>query len=91
MSRHASLCGVAALFAIGFAPGTAFAQGGPCTDDIAALSRQLGTQVGLGAPVLQPDYGQKSGPADASAQKADANADARQAKASGSADTDKAQ
>ena len=67
------ICGAAAVTAFAFATTVASAQeGGPCTDDIAKLKRELGTQVGLGAPVSQPDSGQQKGPnAGSSGQTAD--------------------
>jgi hypothetical protein len=63
MARLSSFCG-AAIVAAALTPATALAQSGPCSDDIAALSRELGTQVGLGAPVSEPGYGQRQGPND---------------------------
>lgn len=38
----------------------------PYTDDIAMLNRELGTQVGIGAPGSPPDTGQRKGPSSAS-------------------------
>ena len=70
MSRLSMLCGAAALSTLSLIPAAAFAQeGGPCTDDIAKLRRELSTQVGMGAPVSEPDYGQRKGPNEASDQK----------------------
>ncbi len=68
---------IAAAFSVaGLLNTAAYAQqSGPCTDDIAKLTRQLGTQVGVGAPVSQPDAGQQKGPNAASGgQSADATA-----------------
>ena len=87
--RHLSLiCGVASLSALAFAPSAASAQeGGPCTDDIAQLKRTMSTQVGLGAPVSEPDYGQRRGPNDTAAQKNAANTTGTV----GSSETDRSQ
>ncbi|WP_342106811.1 hypothetical protein [Methylobacterium sp. SI9] len=61
--RLKMLSGAVVLAAFGFATTVASAQeGSPCSDDIAKLKRDLGTQVGLGAPVSQPDAGQQKGP-----------------------------
>lgn len=91
MSRLKLICGLAALSALGLANTAAFAQeGGPCTDDIAALKRELGTQVGMGAPVSQPDTGQQKGPSSASSDQT-ANTTGSTAKPVGGADTDRAQ
>ena len=61
--RLKTICCAAALAALGFTTTAASAQeGGPCTDDIAKLKRELGTQIGMGAPVSQPDAGQQKGP-----------------------------
>lgn len=87
MSRLLLLYGTPALLALGLSPMAALAQGGPCTDDIAKLSRQLGTQVGLGAPVSEPGYGQRTGPNET----ADHPATAATANPVGSAETDRAQ
>ena len=89
MSRSFSLCGVPALLVIGLTP-AALAQNGPCTDDIAKLSRHLGTQVGLGAPVSEPGYGQRTGPNEAAGQPA-TTATASAAKPVGTGGTDRAQ
>jgi hypothetical protein len=89
MSRSPSLCGVSALFFLGLIP-VAHAQGGPCTDDIAKLSRQLGTQVGLGAPVSEPGYGQRTGPNETAGQPP-TTASTSAAKPVGTGDTDRAQ
>lgn len=70
------LCSAATLAVLGITATAASAQeGGPCTDDIAKLKRELGTQVGMGAPVSQPDAGQQKGPNSGSTeQTADATA-----------------
>lgn len=52
------LCGAVAFVALGLAPAVALADG-PCTNDIAQLGKQLGSQVGLGAPVSEPGAGQQ--------------------------------
>lgn len=68
--RLKMFCSAAAIAACAFAASAASAQeGGPCTDDIAKLKRELGTQVGMGAPVSQPDAGQQKGPNSGSAGK----------------------
>lgn len=91
MSRLKMLCGVAALSTLGFLNTAAFAQdGGPCSDDIAKLKRELGTQVGMGAPVSQPDTGQRKGPNDGAADQT-ASTTGTMAKPVGNADTDRAQ
>ncbi|KAA2237792.1 hypothetical protein [Salinarimonas soli] len=54
-------CAALAFAALGLAPVAVLA--GPCDDDIAVLKRQLGSQVGLGAPVSEPDRGQTPAPA----------------------------
>lgn len=90
MSRSLSSCGVAALLAMGLTPTAVIAQGGPCTDDIARVSRQLGTQVGLGAPVSEPGYGQRTGPNESSGGSA-TTATASAAKPVGTGETDRAQ
>lgn len=54
-------CTLLAVATLGIVPSGALA--GPCDDDIAALKRQLGTQIGLGAPVSEPDRGQTGAPA----------------------------
>lgn len=91
MARFATLCGIASLVAVGIAPVAANAQSGPCTDDIGKLSRQLGTTVGLGAPVSQPETGQSKGPSEASTKQADANATGSVANPVGTPETDRAQ
>jgi hypothetical protein len=50
---------VLAFAALGLAPALA----GPCDDDITVLKRKLGNQLGLGAPVSEPDRGQNPAPA----------------------------
>lgn len=53
-------CAAIAFAVLGLAPFAASAQApnqGPCDNDIAELKRQLGNQIGLGAPVSQPDRG----------------------------------
>jgi hypothetical protein len=61
--RLNTLYGAAIAAALGLTTMAASAQeGGPCTDDIAKLKQELGTQVGVGAPVTQPDAGQQKGP-----------------------------
>lgn len=57
MQRTSWIFGVVTLAALGQAPHAAFAADGPCTDDIAQLSRQLGSAPGLGAPVSEPAAG----------------------------------
>lgn len=84
------LCGAVALTALGLAPAVA-QEGGPCTDDIAKLKRELGTQVGMGAPVSEPDYGQRKGPNESSGQQAAAGAAGAPAKPVGTPETDRAQ
>ena len=61
MSNLLSRFGASALLVVGLGATTALAQGGPCTDDITKLTRQLGTQTGLGAPVSEPSHGQRTG------------------------------
>jgi hypothetical protein len=91
MSRLSMLCGAAALSVLTFHPISAFSQeGGPCTDDIAKLRRELGTQVGMGAPVSEPDYGQRKGPNEASGQKSAENTGSN-VKPVGTPETDRAQ
>lgn len=90
MTRMHLLCGASALAALGLLSTQASAQGGPCTDEIAKLSRQLGTQVGLGAPVSEPGYGQRTGPNDKASQQT-ASTTGSTAKPVGTPDTDRAQ
>jgi hypothetical protein len=94
MQRLKTISGAAAFSLLGLVSTAAFAQeGGPCSDDIAKLKRELGTQVGMGAPVSQPDTGQQKGPSAASADqtastaKSDAKSDAKP----GTSETDRAQ
>ena len=92
MRRFSLICGVAALSAVTLVPGAVFAQeSGPCTNDIAKLRRDLGTQVGMGAAVSEPDYGQRKGPNDTTGQQSAANATGSTAKPVGTPDTDRAQ
>jgi hypothetical protein len=91
MSRLKMLGGAAALSTLGLLNTAAFAQeGGPCSDDIAKIKRELGTQVGMGAPVSQPDTGQRKGPDDGSADQT-ASTTVSGAKPVGNAETDRAQ
>ncbi|WP_264048253.1 hypothetical protein [Methylobacterium flocculans] len=91
MSRLKMLCGAAAISALGLVHTVASAQeGGPCSDDIAKLKRELGTQVGLGAPVSQPDTGQRKGPNEGSSDQTASTASGA-AKPVGNAETDRSQ
>lgn len=54
--RHINLACIAATLAL--AP-VASRAAGPCSDDIASLGKQLATMNGLGAPISEPDHGQK--------------------------------
>lgn len=58
MSRTHFACTVAVAAALALAP-VASRAAGPCSDDIATLGRQLSTMNGLGAPLSEPDQGQK--------------------------------
>jgi hypothetical protein len=90
MSRLKTISCTAAFSLLGLVSTAAFAQeGGPCSDDIAKLKRELGTQVGMGAPVSQPDTGQQKGPSAASANQAGGTTGST-AKI-GSSETDKSQ
>lgn len=92
MSRLRLLCGAVALAACSFAPAVHAQEGGPCTDDIAKLKRDLGTQVGMGAPVSEPDYGQRKGPNEAAGKSASTGpTTGSTAKPVGTPDTDRAQ
>ncbi|MCG5248452.1 hypothetical protein [Methylorubrum extorquens] len=92
MSRLHLLCGAVAFAAFSFAPAAFAQEGGPCTDDIAKLKRELGTQVGMGAPVSEPDYGQQKGPNDTAGRSATAGAATNNtAKPVGTPETDRAQ
>lgn len=91
LSRLTMLCGAAALSTLSLIPAVAFAQeGGPCTDDIAKLRRELDTRVGMGAPVSEPDAGQRKGPDKASDQTASTATDSK-VKPVGTPETDRAQ
>jgi len=91
MQRFKMIGGAAAFSLLGFVSTAAFAQeGGPCSDDIAKLKRELGTQVGMGAPVSQPDTGQQKGPSAASADQKTAGTTGSTAKP-GTAETDRTQ
>lgn len=90
MNRICLVYGATALIAFTFSGHQSWAQGGPCTDDIAKLARHLGTQVGLGAPVSEPGYGQRVGPNEAKDQTA-TTASTSQAKPVGTPETDRAQ
>ncbi|GJD96119.1 hypothetical protein [Methylobacterium iners] len=88
------LCCAATLATLTLLPMTAFAQeNGPCTDDIAKLRRELSTQVGLGAPISEPDYGQQKGPSDRAGQPsvADTTGSTASPLKPGSSETDRAQ
>jgi len=90
MQRFKMISGAAAFSLLGFVSTAALAQeGGPCSDEIAKLKRELGTQVGMGAPVSQPDTGQQKGPSAASADQT-AGTTGGTAKP-GTAETDRAQ
>jgi hypothetical protein len=90
MLRLNQLCGAAVLSTLSFIPAAALAQeGGPCTDDIAKLRRDVDTQVGMGAPTSEPDYGQRKGPDNASSQQTAGSTGS--AKPVGTPDTDRAQ
>ena len=73
MTRLPLLCGAVALTAFSLSSAAFAQEGGPCTDDIATLKRDLGTQVGLGAPVSEPDYGQSRGPNESGGRQASAS------------------
>jgi hypothetical protein len=91
MRRLNQLCGATVLLALTFIPPVAFAQeGGPCTDDIAKLRRDMDAQVGMGAPTSEPDYGQRKGPQDTASQQT-ASTTGGTAKPVGTPDTDRAQ
>jgi len=91
MPRLKMIRGAAAFSLLGLMSTAALAQeGGPCTDDIAKLKRELGTQVGMGAPVSQPDTGQQKGPGAASADQTASTGTANAAKP-GTSETDRAQ
>ena len=91
MRRLNRLCGAAALSTLSFIPAAALAQeGGPCTDDIAKLRREIDAQVGMGAPTSEPDYGQRKGPENASSQQTGGTTGSN-VKPVGTPDTDRAQ
>lgn len=80
------MCGAMLACTLGLAPVTAGAQTGPCTDDIAKLRRDLAGHAGLGAPISEPDYGQRRGP-----ENTQAGGTGGGAKPVGTPDTDRAQ
>lgn len=85
------LRGTVALCMLASAPTIVLAQeGGPCSDDIARLRREIDTHVGMGAPTSEPDYGQRKGPQETRPQQADSRTDSK-AKPVGTPDTDRAQ
>jgi len=91
MSRFTKILAAATVSTVALMSTAAFAQeGGPCSDDIAKLKRELGTQVGMGAPVSQPDTGQRKGPNDGSAGQT-ASTTAAAAKPAGNAEGDRAE
>ena len=91
MRRFNLFRGAAALSALTLFPTIALAQeGGPCSDDIAKLRRDMDTHVGMGAPTSEPDYGQRKGPQDTSGQQA-ASTSGSTAKPVGTPETDHAQ
>ncbi len=90
------LRGAAALTALTTIPAAALAQeGGPCTDAIAQLRRDMGNQVGMGAPTSEPDYGQRKGPENAASRQTagttTGTTTGSAAKPVGTPDTDRAQ
>ena len=90
MCRLNLFCGATALCAFTLIPVMVVAQeGGPCTDDIAKLRRDVDARVGIGAPTSQPDYGQRKGPDSASGQQAGVTTGS--AKPMGTPETDRAQ
>src|SRR3954451_9316806 len=91
MTRLPLLCGAVALTAFSLSSAAFAQEGGPCTDDIAKLKRDLGTQVGMGAPVSEPDYGQRKGPNETAGQQSGGNTTGSTAKPVGTPDTDRAQ
>lgn len=92
MKRLCLLCSAAAFTTFGYLPTNLFAQeGGPCTDDIASLRRDLSTRVGLGAPVSEPDYGQRKGPNDTAGQRTASTAPGGAGQPVGTPETDRAQ
>jgi hypothetical protein len=91
MKRLPLFCSAAALAALTVSSPASAQQGGPCTDDIAKLTRDLGTQVGMGAPLSEPGYGQRKGPDEGAGQQASANSTGSTAKPVGTPETDRAQ
>ena len=92
MARFNMIFGAAVLSVASLSSVASHAQeGGPCTDDIAKVKRTLGTQVGLGAPVSEPDYGQRKGPSNTSGQGATAGTTGSTDKPIGTSETDRAQ
>ncbi|GJD66073.1 hypothetical protein MPEAHAMD_6269 [Methylobacterium frigidaeris] len=92
MKRLFHLYRAAAFTTIGFLSTPLLAQeGGPCTDDIAKLRRDLSTQVGLGAPVSEPDYGLRKGPNDTAGQRTASAATGSAGQPVGTPETDRAQ
>ncbi|MGH1574302.1 hypothetical protein ACRAWG_31230 [Methylobacterium sp. P31] len=91
MRRINLFSGAAALSALTFIPAVALAQeGGPCTDDIAKLRRDIDAHVAVGAPFSEPGYGQRKGPENTSNQQT-ASTSGNTAKPVGTPDTDRAQ
>jgi len=91
MRRFNLMYRAAALSAFTFIPVVSFAQeGGPCTDDIARLRRDMDAQVGMGAPTSEPDYGQRKGPQDTAGQQP-ASTTGGTTEPVGTPDTDRAQ
>jgi len=91
MRQFNLLGGAAALTALTLIPAVSLAQeGAPCTDAIAQLRRDMGNQVGMGAPTSEPDYGQRKGPENGGSQQT-ASATGSTAKPVGTPDTDRAQ
>lgn len=92
MTPMNKLCRAATFVTFSLLPIAAFAQeNGPCTDDIAKLRRELSTQVGLGAPTSEPDYGQQKGPNDTAGRPVAPSTTGTTAKPVGTPDTDRAQ
>lgn len=91
MPRLHLLFGAAAIATLCLSSVATAQEGGPCTDDIAKLRRELDSRVGLGAPTSEPDYGQRKGPNEAPGQTAGANAADGKTKPVGTPDTDRAQ
>lgn len=92
MTPSIRLCLAATFATLTLTPVAVLAQeNGPCTDDIAKLRRELSTQVGLGAPISEPDYGQQKGPNDTAGSQSAPNTTGSTAKPVGDAETDRAQ